>query len=207
MRVLIAEDDLVTRVALAGILKKAGYEVLQAANGVEALDQLRQPDPPLLAVLDWMMPEMDGLEVLKAVRAQETVEPAYIVILTSKDQKSDVVEGLSSGANDYLAKPFDPAELLARVDVGRKMVDMQAKMAGLIGELKEALDHIKTLRGIVPICANCKKIRDDKGFWQQVEIYVHNHTEAEFSHGICPDCMVKLYPEYCKKLSPAEGDR
>ena len=196
MRILIAEDDLTSRTVLAGVLEKCGHEVVVTVNGAEAWLVLQQPDAPALAILDWIMPEADGLDVVRLVRALQTDRPPYIIMLTSKGDKADIVAGLDAGADDYLAKPFDTGELLARVEVGRRMVEMQDALAAKVEELREALMHIKTLRGIVPICANCKKIRDDRGYWNQVEIYVRNHTEAKFSHGICPECMEKLYPEY-----------
>jgi response regulator RpfG family c-di-GMP phosphodiesterase len=112
-----------------------------------------------------------------------------------------VVAGLDAGANDYLAKPFDPGELLARVEVGRRMIDMQTQLAAKVDELRLALEQVRTLRGIVPICSSCKNVRDDQGYWKQVEIYVRDHTEAEFSHGVCPNCMKALYPQF-----DSEGD-
>ena len=115
---------------------------------------------------------------------------------STRGEKADIIAGLDAGANDYLAKPFDPGELHARIEVGRRMIEMQDALADKIAELGRALSQIKTLRGIVPICANCKKIRNDAGYWQQVEVYVHNHTEADFTHGICPECMETLYPEF-----------
>ena len=115
-------------------------------------------------------------------------------MLTAKDGKTDVIAGLDAGANDYLAKPFDAGELRARVEVGRRMVELQAQLAESVSELQTALEHVKTLRGIVPICAHCKKIRDDQGYWSQVEVYVRDHSEAEFSHGICPECIKRFYP-------------
>lgn len=158
---------------------------------------LQLPDYPALAILDWMMPEMDGPEVVRRVRTLQTDRPPYIIILTSKGEKADIIAGLDAGANDYLAKPFDVGELRARIEVGRRMIEMQSALAEKIEELRRALDQIKTLRGIVPICASCKKIRDDRGYWNQVEVYMRAHTEARFSHGLCPECTKKLYPDFC----------
>lgn len=198
MRILIAEDDLTSRILLDAVLKKAGHEVVQAVDGLEALRVLEGPDAPKLAILDWMMPKMDGLDIVRALRADERTNPPYLIMLTTKTEKADIIEGLNAGANDYLSKPFDPGELKARIEVGRRMIELQEKLADHLAELRDALDHVKTLRGIVPICASCKRIRDDQGYWKQVEAYVREHTNAEFSHGICPECAAKLYPEYYK---------
>lgn len=176
------------------MLRKHNHEVTTAVDGAEAWQAMQQPDAPALAILDWMMPELDGLEVVRRVRALATQRPPYLIILTVKGEKEDIIAGLEAGANDYLTKTFHSEELLARVEVGRRMVAMGEALADKVDELGRALEQIKTLRGIVPICASCKMIRDDQGFWMQVEAYVSAHTEAQFSHGICPDCVHKLYP-------------
>jgi phosphoserine phosphatase RsbU/P len=199
MKILIADDDFTTRIMLQTVLSKCGYEVALAVDGNEAWIALQEADAPQLAVLDWMMPGLDGVEVCQHVRAIETDRPPYLILLTTCDKKEQVVAGLRAGADDYLVKPYDPQELSARVEVGRRVVEMQARLADKIQELREALEQIRTLRGIVPICSNCKKIRDDQGYWTQVEVYVRNHSEAEFSHGICPDCAKILYPEFRRR--------
>jgi phosphoserine phosphatase RsbU/P len=196
MRILIAEDDFTSRKMLAGVLKKEGHEVTATVNGAEAWQAMQQPHAPRLVILDWMMPEMDGLEVVRRVRTLETDQPPYIIILTTRGEKVNIVTGLEVGADDYLTKPFDLGELRARVEVGRRILELQAAMADKVRELQKALDHVRTLRGIIPICASCKNIRDDRGYWKQVEVYVRDHTEADFSHSICPECIKKLYPEF-----------
>jgi sigma-B regulation protein RsbU (phosphoserine phosphatase) len=202
MRILIADDEVTSRLMLTAVLLKGGHAVVETADGAAALKVLQQPDAPDLAILDWMMPELDGTEVVRKLRAMRKDRPPYIIMLTAKSEKADIVAGLEAGANDYLAKPFNPGELRARVEVGRRMIEMQDALAAKIKELHHALDQIKTLRGIVPICSNCKQIRDDQGFWNQVENYVRDHSEAQFTHGICPDCLVKLYPQYVNGRHP-----
>lgn len=125
MRILIAEDDLTSRTMLAAVLRKNGYEVVETCNGGEAWAVLQQADAPRLVVMDWMMPDLDGLEVVRRVRQLGQEQPPYIIILTTKGEKSDIVAGLDAGADDYLSKPFDPGELRARVEVGRRMVEIQ----------------------------------------------------------------------------------
>ncbi len=195
MQILIVEDDSTSRSMLSAVLKKYGHEPVEAVNGFEAWEVLQNPDAPRLVILDWMMPEMDGMEVLRRVRALPDARPPYILMLTSKTDKVEIIAGLDAGANDYLPKPFDAGELRARVEVGHRMVEMQDALTEKIGELQLALDHIKTLRGIIPICAWCKKVRDDDGYWSQVEAYIAKHSAASFTHGMCPDCHKKCLHE------------
>ena len=202
MRILVAEDELIIRTLVGDVLRKSGFDVVKVSNGAEAWEAMQTSDAPPLAILDWMMPELDGLEVVRRIRARTTNRPPYLILLTARDSKVDLVAGLQASANDYVSKPFDPRELLARVAVGRRMVELQETLAARIEELGQALEEIKTLRGILPICASCKKIRDDQGYWQQVEVYVHDHTDAQFSHGLCPECIRKLYPDMDEELKP-----
>ncbi len=192
MRILIAEDDVTERSVLTAVLGKFGHEVVASVNGAEAWQIMQQPDAPKLAILDWVMPKMDGNEVVRRIRTMNTSRPPYIIMLTSKAEKGDIIAGLDAGANDYLTKPFDPAELRARVEVGFRMLELQSTLADKVSELQKALNEVRTLRGLIPICMYCKKIRDDKGFWGQVEAYVSAHTEAEFTHGCCPVCAEKF---------------
>ncbi|MFA5262533.1 MAG: response regulator transcription factor [Opitutaceae bacterium] len=194
MKILIADDDLTSRAALTAVLHKYGHEVLATCDGAEAWNVLQRSDAPRLAILDWEMPGLDGIEVCRRSHTREMDQPPYLILLTTRGEKKDVTQGLHAGADDYLAKPFDPAELNARVEVGCRLIALQDRLASRVQELQEALAHIKILRGIVPICSGCKKIRDDAGFWNQVEAYVSAHSEAKFSHGLCPDCMRKYYP-------------
>ncbi len=194
-QILIADDSFVSRTVLSAHLVKQGYDVIESSDGAEAWDLLQQPDAPGLAILDWMMPKIDGVELCERLRAQETDQPPYIILLTALTSKKHLCRGLDAGANDYLGKPYDPEELRARVQVGFQMLELQAQLAKKVHDLQTALDQVKTLKGIVPICSHCKKIRGDKGYWEQLETFVRNHSEAEFSHGICPDCMHELYSD------------
>jgi DNA-binding response OmpR family regulator len=188
MRVLIAEDDAVARRLLQGMLTKWGYEVVVASDGSEALFRFQQPDAPTLAVLDWQMPGMSGVEVCRQVRATEMSRRSYILILTSKGSKADIVAGLEGGADDYLTKPFDHEELRARLHVGVRILQLQSELADRVHQLETALANVRLLQGLLPICCYCKKVRNDSNYWQQVETYIMEHSSAQFSHGICPDC-------------------
>jgi two-component system, cell cycle response regulator len=137
VRILIADDDVTSRLVLIGVLRKHGHEVVATVDGTEAWEALRRPDAPALAILDWMMPGLSGVEVCRLVRGLQSDQPPYLVILTSRGEKTDIVAGLEAGADDYLAKPFDPGELRARVDVGRRMIELQARLQ----EAHEAVAH------------------------------------------------------------------
>jgi sigma-B regulation protein RsbU (phosphoserine phosphatase) len=196
MRILIAEDDATSRIVLATVLTKDGYDVTATDDGGAAWEVLQKPDTPRLAILDLMMPGIDGLELVRRVRAIPSIAPPYLIIVSTKSEKSDVIAALDAGANDYLTKPFDPGELRARIEVGRRMIEMRFELNENVKELKKALAEVRTLKGIVPICANCKNVRDDQGYWNRVESYLNEHTEADFTHAVCPDCMKRLYPQF-----------
>jgi len=196
MRILIAEDDATSRIVLATVLTKDGYDVTATEDGTAAWEVLQRPDAPRLAILDLMMPGLDGLELVRRARGITSAAPPYLIIVSTKGDKLDVIAGLDAGANDYLTKPFDPGELRARIEVGRRMIEMRFELNEKVRELKLALEQVRTLKGIVPICANCKNVRDDQGYWNRVETYLNDHTEADFTHAVCPDCMKRLYPQF-----------
>ncbi len=195
MKILIAEDNATSRIILESVLKKWGYTVISTGAGDEALAVMKTTDSPHLLILDWMMPGMNGIEVCRKVREESSENPAYIIMLTSMNSKQDIVNGLQAGADDYLTKPFDNGELQARVRVGERVLQLQSTLVDKVNDLQAALDEIKTLRGIVTICMHCHKILNDNESWERMEKYVEGHSEAQFSHGICPDCLEKHYPE------------
>ena len=189
MKILIAEDDTVSRRLLEATLGKFGFEVVSVANGSAAWAVLQGADSPSLAILDWMMPEMDGVEICRRVRQLPTTTPPYLILLTAKSEKSDVVMGLDSGADDYLTKPFDSSELRARIQVGTHVLELQKNLVDRVRELEDALSQVKQLQGLLPVCSYCKKVRSEENYWQRVESYLAEHAQVVFSHGICPDCL------------------
>lgn len=195
MKVLIAEDDATSRMMLKAVLTKWGYEVVETSDGDEAWQVLQRKDAPRLAILDWVMPGISGDELCRKVRQLSPLRPIYIILLTVRRDKADVIAGLEAGANDYVRKPFDREELRARVSVGKRVVRLEATLFKRIRELQDAMAHIKTLQGILPICTYCNRIRTDKESWEQLEKYISQHSDAEFSHGICPECLEKHLPE------------
>ena len=207
MRILIAEDDAVSRRLLETLLARWGYDVIVAADGEEAWQHLQREEAPHLAILDWMMPGMGGLEICRKVREVGHPSPAYLILLTARTGSEDVVEGLETGANDYVTKPFNREELRARVQVGVRVVELQVSLAERVRELEQAMARLKQLQGLLPICSYCKKIRADQNYWQQVESYISEHSEAIFSHGICPECFEKFVKPELNKLQPSGGKR
>lgn len=195
MRVLIAEDDNTSRLILDTMLQKWGCDVVSTTNGEEAWEVLCQASAPSIAILDWMMPSMDGVELCRRFRETYPHTPAYFILLTALDRKEHVVAGLEAGANDYITKPFDKDELRARLRVGERVLELQQALARRVEELQDALQHVRTLQGILPICTHCHRIRTDKESWERIETYISAHTDALFSHGFCPDCVKKYYSE------------
>ena len=195
MRVLVAEDDRVTGEILARTLERWGYEASVVRDGREAWEHLRGEVAPTLAILDWMMPHMDGPDICRHVRAELPLANMYLLLVTAREARGDIVAGLNAGADDYIVKPFDPEELRARVAVGIRVLTLQQKLAERVAELETALSNVKQLRGLLPICSYCKRIRGDDQYWQQVEGYISEHSDAQFSHGICPSCFATISAE------------
>ena len=195
MHILIAEDDPVTGEILARTLQRWHYNTMLVVDGAQAWDRLRTATEPMLAILDWMMPEMDGPDVCRRVRQELPLANRYLLLVTAREGRGDMVAGLDAGADDYIIKPFDPEELRARVAVGVRVLGLQQKLGERVAELQVALSNVKQLHGLLPICSYCKRIRGDDQYWQQVEGYIAEHSEAQFSHGICPACYATVSAE------------
>lgn len=206
MKVLIAEDDPTTREIVRRLMVAAGDEVLIASDGAEALE-LALREQPNIILTDWMMPGLDGVELCGRLRSAAPGQPyVYVILLTVRDEKDDIARALDEGADDYIVKPFNPKELMARVRAGERIVRLETMLRGRNEELEESLRTIRQLKGLLPICMFCKKIRTDENYWQQIETYIHEQTGTDFSHGICPECLAKHYPEYARKLQDERQD-
>ena len=179
VKILIAEDEPLSRRLLQHVLTEHGHEVIVTSDGVQAWEVLQADDAPHLAVVDWMMPGLTGLQLCNLVHEAPDADLKYLILLTAKGEKADIVRGLAAGANDYVTKPFDKDELRARVEVGVRVIQLQIRLADRIRELQEALAHVNQLKGIIPICAQCKKIRDDQNYWQRVEKYIAKNVDAK----------------------------
>ena len=159
MRILIAEDDPISRRVLEARLKQWEYEVISCSDGESAWKMLQQPDAPSLAILDWMMPGMDGLEVCREVRQMGAEPYTYVLLLTAKSQTDDIIAGLDAGADDYLTKPFDANELRVRLRAGRRIVDLQTELIEAREQLRQLANH-DSLTGLwnrAAICGNLQQ--------------------------------------------------
>jgi len=194
MRILIAEDDPTSRRLLEATLARDGYQVVSASDGDEAWARLHDDDAPRLAILDWMMPGRDGIEICRQLRREARPCYVYLLLVTTKTRTEDIIHGLEAGADDYLTKPYDPQELRCRIKSGERLLGLEEALARKLSELQEALSHVKQLQGLLPICMFCKKIRDDSDTWHRLETYIERNSEALFSHSLCGDCRREHYP-------------
>jgi DNA-binding response OmpR family regulator len=205
MRILVADDDPVQRAVAAKALNGWGYAPTLVHDGTEAMEILASEPEPLVALLDWMMPGLQGVEICRRVRARPAAGPRYLILLTSRDHADDIVEGLRAGADDYVRKPFHPAELRARLTNGVRLLALQERLEDRVRKLERALEDVRRLRKLLPICSYCKRVRNDQNYWTQVEAYLGEHLDLRFSHGICPSCYDGVVKEELDKLTPDES--
>lgn len=180
MNILIVDDDPTSRIVLNATLKKLGHEVTVTTNGDEAWTAFQNADVPVL-ISDMVMPGLDGLELCRKIRAANRPKYTYIILLTSIGGKHGYMVGMKAGADDFINKPFDEEQLGTRLVVADRILNLQSQ--------------VKQLAGLLPICACCKKVRDDQNYWQQVESYITKRTDARFTHSYCPDCLDRLRSE------------
>jgi CheY-like chemotaxis protein len=211
MGILIIDDSPDQQVLLRAILGQAGHRDLLSADSAKTAFSMLDMDgqePPArvdLILMDILMPELDGVEACRQIKCRPHLRDIPIIMVTANNDRSKLQAAFSAGANDYITKPVNNLELLARASSAlalKKEMDCrkarEEELRRSNDELQKALRDVKVLRGLIPICASCKKIRNDGGFWQQLEEYIGEHSEAEFSHGICQPCIKKLYPGVCQ---------
>lgn len=195
IKILIVDDDPDVLFVTSRIIKSAGYEVLEASTGTEGMAVAKENRPDLI-LMDVKLPDIEGPDLCKRIKADPFFQGTFVVLISGlKTSSRDQAEGLDVGADGYITRPISNQELKARVNAWIRILSAERERNRLIVELREALAKVKQLSGFLPICMHCKKIRDDEGYWNQIEEYLHKHSEAEFSHSICQDCMDKYYPD------------
>ena len=192
---MIVDDDPDLLFASARIIKSANYEVLTAATAGQCMEIVKNNRPDLI-LLDVILPDADGQALCSQIKADPALNKIFVVLISgTKTDSAEQADGLDIGADGYIARPISNRELLARVNAMVRILRAERERDQLIIQLKETLAKVKKLSGLLPICAGCKKIRDDQGYWQQIESYLNEHSDAIMSHGICPECAEKYYPD------------
>jgi DNA-binding response OmpR family regulator len=188
VKVLVADDDRMSATMLERRLQGWGLDVIVAPDGAKAWDAIEHDPEIQLAIVDWMMPSIEGPELCRRIRCDEAHAHIYLLLVTARDSRADIVSGMDAGADDYLTKPIDPEEFRVRLNAGLRVVMLQQRLAQRVRQLEEAASSIVQLHGLLPICSYCKNVRTDENYWEQVEDYVAENSALQFSHGICPTC-------------------
>ncbi len=202
IKILVVEDDPFFQRVLVKRMLAEGYQVFAASDGREGMKAIVSFEPDLV-ISDWMMPEVDGLELCQSVKTGLKDAAPYFILLTAKGEISNKLLALDTGADDYLVKPCDQGELMARVRAGLRIVLLTQELRASVEELHVANEELQSARAeverlsseMLPICAFCRKVRDADGEWHSLEEYITQRTQADFTHGICPDCRIEHYPE------------
>ncbi len=210
MRILVIDDDPISLRFIEKLLQQKGYQNIKTYSDAITARESVEKEPPDLILLDLIMPEMDGYQFSKSIRENESTRDIPILVVTGGGTEADeaIEKSFNAGATDYINKPINPTEFHARLRSAlsikkahdrlkealahRKAAEKEREK--LIGKLQQALAKVKKLSGLLPICASCKKIRDDRGYWNQIESYIREHSEADFTHSLCPECVEKMYP-------------
>jgi len=187
MKILAVEDDTSSRKILSQALQRLGHDVVESDNGEDALRILDEPEPPRVVVSDWTMPRMDGLQLIQGIRSRLKADYTYFILLTARTaNEENQREATEAGVDDFLTKPVDMTELWMRLRVAERILRFTTQ--------------VRQLEAFLPICSYCKKVRDDRNYWQQIETYINARTGSEFSHSVCPDCYARVIAPELEKL-------
>lgn len=196
LRILIADDDAEILHATARVVKSLEHEVIQASSFRETWQLIQTSPPPDMVLLDVNLGDGDGTELCRRIKEDASLRQIFVVLISgSRAASDDQAAGLEGGADGYIGRPVPNRELRARIQAMSRIVAAERERDRLIAELQEAQKNIRILKGFLPICLHCKKIRDDAGFWNRLEAYISEHTDAMLSHSICPECAKKHYPD------------
>ncbi len=191
MKVLVVEDEAAQRVVLEGALKKFGHTPVVAEDGEQAWEAFSADADLRVVLTDWLMPKVDGIELCRRIRRQRQRPYTYVLMLTIKQEKSEYLEGMEAGVDDFMTKPFDPDELEARLRVAERILGLRVE--------------IDRLTSLLPICAYCKNIQDDRSTWVSVEQYVTSKTDTDLTHTICPSCYESEVKPELEELKQPPG--
>lgn len=196
MRILLAVRDEALSSSLCMSLTQWGYEPLVASNRDTMWRELAGAAPVRLLLIGCCLGEVSGTDLVRRLRAEPDTAGCFIILVHDCGTQSGAAAALEAGADDFVPARADPAELRARVAVGRRVLELQQALSLRIVQLQEALSRVRLLEGVLPICSYCRRVRDDANYWQQLEGFITTHTEARFSHSICPDCWTRhVQPE------------
>jgi phosphoserine phosphatase RsbU/P len=206
-RVLVAEDDETSRNALVRLLQREGYDVTVANDGQEAIHILLAPDPPHIALLDWAMPRLDGIHVCLAVRSIPSNPYTYIVMVTGRDQATDALAAFAAGVDDFLSKPLDSSQLLARLRCGLRVLTLEKRYAERSDDLERTREEVRNLKRLLPICTECRQVRDDADFWEEIDAYRSDQTGTYLASGICHGCKENLIEQERSRDPVVQAER
>ena len=188
VKLLIAEDEYTTRLTVQVVLERWGYRVDSVEDGESAWKMLQKSDGPQIAILDWEMPGIDGVELCTKVKMLDRDTPVYVIMLTGRDAQTDILQGFDAGADDYITKPFDENELRARVRVAERLVTIQEELVISNNELRAVLDHVETLQSDLPVCSSCLRVEDHNNCWRTMQEYAKEKEDPRFQFSLCPRC-------------------
>lgn len=206
MKILIAEDDHLSRRLMQAMLEKWGYEVVAVADGLQALEVLTRNLSIHCAILDWMMPGMEGVNICSQIRRSQEERILYIILLTAKGEGADIVAGLAAGADDYIAKPFEAPELRHRVLAGERIIHLEQAIKEKKLELENQLQDLWHLQNLLPICPRCGKPRNDSSYLAEVARYLDRHREELAAEGLCEDCRREFENDAQAENCPVSKD-
>lgn len=197
---ILIVDDFPKNIQLLGnILKDQDYELAFAFSGTEVIEFVKNTTPDLI-LLDVMMPDLDGFTVCRMLKAEADLKDVPVIFLTAKDSREDLIQGFDAGGVDYVTKPFYTEELLARIKTHISLRVTQQNLLKSNRDRSKALIEVQRLSNLLPICAHCKNIRNDQGYWERVEDYLEKHMELKFTHCLCEKCVRKLYPDIADEI-------
>jgi CheY-like chemotaxis protein len=204
-RILVVEDEVIVAKDLQKKLQNLGYDVPDVSfSGEDAIKKAAAMKPDLVLMDIMLKGKQDGVETAEQVRTKFDIPVIY---LTAYSDEITLHRAKISEPYGYVLKPFDIHLVNISIEIALYKHRVEREKTKLLADLQDALAHVKMLKGLLPICAWCKKIRNDRGYWQELETYIHEHSDAEFSHGICPDCTEKYYKDFMEKRKKKKTEK